>query len=178
MGRWAEVYFTSPPEKREQAVLELLRELQTARSDRAPRPVNSAPARPQVLEEAPVRVEAAADEASVLVPCNTCGRKNAASNKFCGMCGALLTPGETAEEGSTSAAADQPTADEVYDEQPASEPDRRTEPATGGHSYQPAPYERARYGPSSYEAAPSEPASRNTNELSLFQSAREDSGDG
>jgi TPR repeat protein len=28
MGRWAEVYFTSPPEKREQAVQELLRELQ------------------------------------------------------------------------------------------------------------------------------------------------------
>src|ERR1700684_1640126 len=27
MGRWAEVYFTSPPEKREQAVQELLREL-------------------------------------------------------------------------------------------------------------------------------------------------------
>jgi len=28
MGRWAEVYFTSPPEKREQAVQELLRELE------------------------------------------------------------------------------------------------------------------------------------------------------
>lgn len=28
MGRWAEVYFTNPPEKREQAVLELLRELE------------------------------------------------------------------------------------------------------------------------------------------------------
>jgi hypothetical protein len=28
MGRWAEVYFTSPPEKREEAVLDLLRELQ------------------------------------------------------------------------------------------------------------------------------------------------------
>ena len=28
MGRWAEVYFTSPPEKREEAVLDLLRELE------------------------------------------------------------------------------------------------------------------------------------------------------
>ena len=27
MGRWAEVYFTAPPEKREEAVSELLREL-------------------------------------------------------------------------------------------------------------------------------------------------------
>ena len=32
MGRWAEVYFTSPPEKREQAVQELLRELESQRS--------------------------------------------------------------------------------------------------------------------------------------------------
>src|ERR1700757_4105168 len=28
MGRWAEVYFTSPPERREEAVLDLLRELE------------------------------------------------------------------------------------------------------------------------------------------------------
>src|SRR4029077_10776637 len=28
LGRWAQVYFTSPPEKREEAVEELLRELQ------------------------------------------------------------------------------------------------------------------------------------------------------
>src|ERR1035438_6585361 len=32
MGRWAEVYFTSPPEKREQAVHELLRELESQRA--------------------------------------------------------------------------------------------------------------------------------------------------
>jgi hypothetical protein len=33
MGRWAEVYFTSPPEKREQAVQELLRELERDSSE-------------------------------------------------------------------------------------------------------------------------------------------------
>ncbi|MGA8340362.1 MAG: hypothetical protein WB781_00345, partial [Candidatus Sulfotelmatobacter sp.] len=32
MGRWAQVYFTSPPEKREQAVQELVRELEAANS--------------------------------------------------------------------------------------------------------------------------------------------------
>jgi hypothetical protein len=45
MGRWAEVYFTNPPEKREQAVMELLHELQaeeflqnrSASGDREPR---------------------------------------------------------------------------------------------------------------------------------------------
>ena len=30
MGRWAEVYFTNPPEKREQAISDLLRELERA----------------------------------------------------------------------------------------------------------------------------------------------------
>ena len=32
MGRWAEVYFTNPPEKREEAVTELLRELESGSS--------------------------------------------------------------------------------------------------------------------------------------------------
>jgi len=32
MGRWAEVYFTNPPEKREQAVMELLHQLQSQES--------------------------------------------------------------------------------------------------------------------------------------------------
>ena len=35
MGRWAQVYFTSPPEKREHAVQELLRELGAEHSARA-----------------------------------------------------------------------------------------------------------------------------------------------
>src|ERR1035438_9721594 len=34
MGRWAEVYFTSPPEKREQAVMDLLRELEAGNPTR------------------------------------------------------------------------------------------------------------------------------------------------
>lgn len=34
MGRWAEVYYTNPPEKREQAVLELLRELEAGETTR------------------------------------------------------------------------------------------------------------------------------------------------
>ena len=36
MGRWAEVYFTSAPERREQAVLELLRELEARKSENIP----------------------------------------------------------------------------------------------------------------------------------------------
>src|SRR5467141_1322416 len=33
LGRWAQVYFTTPPEKREQAVVELLRELEGVSED-------------------------------------------------------------------------------------------------------------------------------------------------
>jgi len=36
MGRWAEVYFTNPPEKREQAVMDLLHELQAAEALKHP----------------------------------------------------------------------------------------------------------------------------------------------
>ena len=36
LGRWAEVYFTSPPEKREEAVGELLRELKRPKSSPGP----------------------------------------------------------------------------------------------------------------------------------------------
>ena len=43
MGRWAEVYFTSPPEKREQAVSELLRELELQQSSGTGSPFASAP---------------------------------------------------------------------------------------------------------------------------------------
>jgi hypothetical protein len=65
MGRWAEVYFTSPPEKREEAVLALLRELEAAG------PVAQAAPRP--------------------LACASCGRHNSAQQNFCGNCGAPLT---------------------------------------------------------------------------------------
>jgi hypothetical protein len=69
MGRWAEVYFTTPPESREQAVLELLHELEAQKSRR----------------EADLASELAAQPA--LVRCEHCGHDNPAVNKFCGMCG-------------------------------------------------------------------------------------------
>ena len=78
MGRWAEVYFTSPPEKREQAVLELLRELQAENPELESATGAPAP-NPQIAE---------AEQASVR--CDACGRENPASHKFCGMCGALM----------------------------------------------------------------------------------------
>jgi hypothetical protein len=97
MGRWAEVYFTSPPEKREQAVLELLRELEAKNSspddrfgttpswmpDAASRPIIAS--RSQAFESHPV-----------LAHCQTCGRELPLSQKFCGMCGTRQGHDDTA----------------------------------------------------------------------------------
>lgn len=84
MGRWAEVYFRSPPEKRDEAVLELLQELNAkkAHEETAPAPI---PARDRV--PAP---KAAWNPPDELLPCPSCGEKNSADQRFCGMCGASL----------------------------------------------------------------------------------------
>lgn len=70
MGRWAEVYFTTPPESREQAVLELLHELQAQK----------------IRREAVLASEMASLPS--IARCENCGHENPAPNKFCGMCGA------------------------------------------------------------------------------------------
>lgn len=90
MGRWAEVYFTSPPEKREQAVLDLLRELQgnnptpeiTARS-----PVTEQEATPIAAPVSLTTEVPATEVPAAVVYCQACGRENPASHRFCGMCG-------------------------------------------------------------------------------------------
>lgn len=82
MGRWAEVYFTSPPEKREQAVLELLRELQ-AENSTSENPTVTSPS--SLLQEQPS--EPIAEVQQTPVRCHACGRENPASHRFCGMCG-------------------------------------------------------------------------------------------
>ena len=56
MGRWAEVYFTSPPEKRAQAVSDLVRELSNDSSSPASLPapptISREPLWPKVEDEA------------------------------------------------------------------------------------------------------------------------------
>ncbi len=79
LGRWAQVYFTSPPEKREQAVVDLLRELESETQPRSPR-----------LEE---------DLSSVnsVVPrliCRNCQQPNELDQRFCGLCGSQLRSGD------------------------------------------------------------------------------------
>jgi hypothetical protein len=81
LGRWAQVYFTNPPETRERAVMDLLRELEnrehpntTTALNPPPAAVNSTPATPTVEK----------------APCPVCKGENRLDQKFCGFCGSTL----------------------------------------------------------------------------------------
>ena len=88
MGRWAEVYFTSPPEKREQAVAELIRELENS-SPQYPAPVEGI--RDEREKDGDLAEAREAARATELVrSCSRCGYRNSAEQKFCGMCGVPL----------------------------------------------------------------------------------------
>jgi hypothetical protein len=110
MGRWAEVYFTTPPEKRDEAVQELLRELKTG-NKQVP---SGAPEERITLTEKDIlepkqkfveleqriaelqRNKSAGKEQSVRtveagVVCPACLSRNRAGQRFCGLCGFTLT---------------------------------------------------------------------------------------
>jgi hypothetical protein len=93
MGRWAEVYFTTPPEKRAQAVSDLLQEL------RRNSPTESATVQRKAKEKEKQEEEIAAAElprqaapaiAEVRQTCSACDADNPSNQRFCGMCGAPL----------------------------------------------------------------------------------------
>ena len=93
MGRWAEVYFTSPPEKREEAVLNLLHELE----ENASGPVSNPGIQPREIahgdatqERLPQNLAPALRIKREFVDCRSCGTKNPADQKFCGHCGFVL----------------------------------------------------------------------------------------
>jgi hypothetical protein len=95
MGRWAEVYFTSPPEKREEAVLDLLRQLEAENSGQQPMPPKQQrdPLRAtQIFKsmEEPGRVSVPPIH-QALMRCHRCGHENPITHQFCGMCGTSLS---------------------------------------------------------------------------------------
>ena len=93
LGRWAHVYFTTPPEKREQAVVELLRELEAEAGVLPASPPSAA------IYEVPKR-PAALDPGD----CTECGHPRSPGQRFCGMCGSPLP----SEEQSSTAHAEVP----------------------------------------------------------------------
>jgi hypothetical protein len=86
LDRWAEVYFTNPPEKRDEAVLELLRELQAGNPAAS---IPSAGNSPNGTGD---------PDGYRVVWCPGCRRMNLASQKFCGMCGSPLTQSDIKSE--------------------------------------------------------------------------------
>lgn len=90
LGRWAEVYFTSPPEKREEAVVELLREL---KGSPAPNPPVTAEVKEIVADKRVTEnPQVATAELSLNegVQCGLCGHRYSTPQRFCGMCGAMI----------------------------------------------------------------------------------------
>jgi len=91
IGRWAEVYFTNPPEKRERAVQELVRELErenpTPEDPATPQP---SPRQRDLADNA--LVSATAEVQAQGLNCPACGYVNRPRHKFCGRCGLRLAP--------------------------------------------------------------------------------------
>lgn len=91
MGRWAEVYFTTTPEKREEAVLELVRELKREKSpSEGPGATHMTPSREPVSIVSNVPSSPVEERSSTLRRCASCGNQNPVVYKFCGACGKNL----------------------------------------------------------------------------------------
>jgi hypothetical protein len=92
LGRWAQVYFTTPPEKREQAVVELLRELEGGNNNGAEQPDQRETHEP--LDESPrLKItEAPEPSAAIVAPlvCPDCHHNYLLGQWFCGICGCSL----------------------------------------------------------------------------------------
>jgi hypothetical protein len=155
LRRWAEVYFSNPPERREEAVAALLQELRAEKAERAGIPVpRSSDADLQMQSAFPAF--ASTRESEPQVRCKSCGHDNPVSQRFCGMCGAAVS----AEESLANSRVER-------SEEPAWQPETfRTEhddPQAGNWRSE-ADLDSDDLN-SGYEEIP-----QNNNELSLFQS--------
>jgi hypothetical protein len=91
LGRWAQVYFTTPPGQREQAVGRLLRELENENR------VMASPAAKPRIEGNRAKIEENRAKQSASVPnwlphtvCPACQHSNRGDQRFCGSCGSPL----------------------------------------------------------------------------------------
>ena len=89
LGRWAQVYFSTPPAKRQQAVGKLLEEIQ--------RETAAVPA------EKTIRPYFARDEKFHSALCSACQHQNPPGHRFCSRCGQTLHPANPAAAESMAA---------------------------------------------------------------------------
>jgi TPR repeat protein len=91
LGRWARVYFSNPPETRNQKVMELLRELE----DQA---AGAGSAGGRISAPSAITQSDGAPKVAKTVLCAACQWENQAEQKFCGACGSALRPVERRSE--------------------------------------------------------------------------------
>jgi hypothetical protein len=97
LGRWAEVYFTNPPEKRTQAVSALLKVLETeAATKSAAGSESAASAHEKTNPSTPPEMITERSKGHATLACNTCGHLNDRGKKFCVMCGSSLAGSQEA----------------------------------------------------------------------------------
>ncbi len=88
MGRWAEAYFTAPPDKREEAVQDLLRQLRNETSTKVAE--EEVPASAPPAGEPLQPITAPTISALPMIVCRSCGHENPVDQRFCGMCGSTI----------------------------------------------------------------------------------------
>ncbi len=127
MGRWAEVYFTTPPEQRGEAVSELLRELRNSSHPEltSGQVINDKSEGKIAADEA----DSAPAAAEPLGICGVCAHENPAEERFCGMCGASL---QISPEGRTPYGDHEPTLGGEFP-QYAIDAELHPTAASGGH---------------------------------------------
>ncbi len=105
MGRWAEVYFNAVPERREEAVQELLRELEaeesggessttahgSSREGFAADSSDGGNAFPEASHPDAAAQSAPSRDSGSVLACGSCGHENRTDQHFCGMCGLQLS---------------------------------------------------------------------------------------
>lgn len=89
LGRWAQVYFTNPPEKREQAVVDLLRELETGNAT-----VPNGSSSTKFVDS--------------ILSCPVCQCQSEPGQNFCGLCGSPLAAISEARKDSRALVEDNP----------------------------------------------------------------------
>ena len=115
LGQWAHVYFTTPPEKREEALFELVDDLKSQEESTGAPDLKPAPT-PQ------------GTDGMYAIVCPRCERSNLRSQKYCGMCGALMPVRAQA----AAASANQSSANPMFDQVTSTADDRTEDPFRPG----------------------------------------------
>ena len=88
LGRWAHVYFSTPPEQREQAISKLLQEIKDETSEI----LTAERARREFSKDVAEDENTGTGSREVQVVCSVCQHRNYLGNGFCGQCGAPISP--------------------------------------------------------------------------------------